>query len=114
MHSQNEETIMFKKKKPTFAEWTLQNGVSVNNKPSTTVGAIHESPVKATTSRASSNPAKTSDPFLEGFYSVEDKPETKKKTICNIGTPLQSRPMPRQPLRCIPQRWRLQFGSRNR
>ena len=31
MHNQDEETIMFKKKKPTFAEWTIQNGVSVNN-----------------------------------------------------------------------------------
>ena len=37
MHNQNEEFFMTKKKKPSFAEWTLQNGIT--QKPaSTTVG----------------------------------------------------------------------------
>lgn len=61
----------------------MQNGVSVNNNRSQkplTQGEVAPKATERATSRASSSPAKNNDPFLEGFYSVEDKPETKKKT----------------------------------
>ena len=76
MEKQKEELFMMSKsRKPTLAEWTMQNGIILNQKSkpktTTTVGAIHESPAKTTTVTT-----KTRDPFLEGFCSVEDKPET--------------------------------------
>ena len=38
MHNQNEELFMTKKKKPSFAEWTLQNGIT--QKPASTAVGV--------------------------------------------------------------------------
>ena len=100
MEKQKEELFMMSKsRKPTLAEWTMQNGIILNQKSkpktTTTVGAIHESPAKTTTVTT-----KNRDPFLEGFYSVEDKPETEKRTYLQhreSPTQLSSRPKRQHP-----------------
>ena len=98
MHNQNEELFMTKKKKPSFAEWTLQNGVT--QKPaSTTVGVgVPDDPHSRTNQQATvkttTTKPQTRDPFLEGFYSTDDKHETERKTYLQHRTPAVDRVSP--------------------
>ena len=83
MRNNEDNLFMSRKKNPSFAEWTLQNGVS--KKPAATnVGVgVPDNPHSQTTQRATAKtttPTQQTDPFLEGFYSTEDKPKTERKT----------------------------------
>ena len=83
------------KKKPSFAEWTMQNGVSLNQtttKP-LTLGEVAPKATERVTSSAKTTTTptrQTRDPFLEGFYSTEDKPETERKTYRQHRTPINA------------------------
>lgn len=89
----NNEYNLFvsEKKKPSFAEWTMQNGVSLNQTTQKPLTLVEVAP-KATERATSSAPTtiQTRDPFLEGFYSTEDKPETERKTYLQHRTPINA------------------------
>ena len=90
MHNQNEEQLMFKKKKPTFAEWTMQNGVSVNNNRSPkplTRGEVAPKATERVTSRASSNSAKISNTYTTSNRDLQNIHRNR-----NNSTVMSSRP----------------------
>lgn len=97
MHNQNEEFFMTKKKKPSFAEWTMQNGINLNQttpKPLTLGEVAPKATERVTSSASTTTKPQTRDPFLEGFYSTDDKPETERKTYLQHRTPAVDRVSP--------------------
>ena len=84
MRNNEDNLFMSRKKNPSFAEWTLQNGVS--KKPAATNVGVgvpdnpHSRATQRVTGKTTTSTQTQTDPFLEGFYSVADKPETERKT----------------------------------
>ena len=79
-----------KKKPETFMDYNpgeIPKKKETTTKP-LTLGEVAPKATERVTSRQTSDFVQTRDPFLKGFYSTEDKPETERKNyLQHRGTP---------------------------